>query len=70
MEQEIETKQEVELNKEASPTASLTELRIWGFIALLVAILTLWNTLTRPAPADCAAADNAHKINAPANLGD
>ena len=63
-------KPEIEMNKEASPNeASLTELRIWGFIALLVVILTTWNTLTRPAPADCAAADNAHKINAPA-LGD
>lgn len=63
-------KPEIEMNKEASPNASLTELRFWGFIALLVAILTLWNTWTRPASAECAVADNAHKINAPANLGD
>jgi hypothetical protein len=62
-------KTEIEMNKEASPNASLTELRFWGFIAILLAILTLWNTWTRPAQVDCAAADNAH-INAPANLGD
>ena len=47
-------KTEIEMNKEASPNASLTELRFWGFIAILLAILTLWNTWTRPAQVDCA----------------
>ena len=68
MEQEIETKQDIEAKQEVEKNISPRELRLWGSIALLLVFLNALQIWTRTVQVDCAAADNAHKITAPANI--